>query len=103
LGLATNAYRHSTIESLKHLDIYDKFDAVACYDDVSRGKPEPDMLYRVLDELQVPKEHAVFIGDGSRDLLAAQKAEIDYIMVNWGFSEYHDALKSIEGLREILL
>ena len=32
LGVATNAYRGSTIQSLTHLDIYDLFDGVACYD-----------------------------------------------------------------------
>ena len=106
LAVATNAYRRSTIESLTHLGIYVYFDAIACYDDVYKGKPYPDMLFKLLEELKVAKEDALFIGDGPRDEQAAKRAGIDYIMVDWGFTE-HDSDKrvvhSVEELRKILL
>jgi len=88
LAVATNAYRRSTIESLKHLGIEALFDAVACYDDVYRGKPHPDMLLKLLKELKVAKEEALFIGDGPRDEMAAKRAGIDYLMVDWGFTKH---------------
>jgi len=103
LAVATNAYRKSTIESLTHLEIYDLFDAVACYDDVKQGKPQPDMLYKILEELQCKKEDALFIGDGPRDEMAAKKANIDYIMVEWGFSEHSNAVSSVSQLQRMLL
>ncbi len=103
LALATNAYRVSTIQSLTHLGIYDIFNAIACYDDVAQGKPHPDMLYKVLDELGYKKKEALFIGDGPRDEEASKNAKIDYIMVDWGFSEHDDAVKSVEELNRILL
>jgi len=106
LAVATNAYRRSTIESLTHLGIYVYFDAIACYDDVYKGKPYPDMLFKLLEELHVKKEDALFIGDGPRDEQAAKRAGIDYIMVDWGFTE-HDSDKrvvhSVEELKKILL
>jgi phosphoglycolate phosphatase len=106
LAVATNAYRRSTIESLTHLGIYVYFDAIACYDDVYKGKPYPDMLIKLLDELHVAKEKALFIGDGPRDEQAAKRAGIDYIMVDWGFTEHADdkqVVHSVEVLRKILL
>lgn len=103
LALATNAYRVSTIQSLTHLGIYDIFNAIDCYDDVAQGKPHPDMLYKVLDELGYKKKEALFIGDGPRDKEASKNAKIDYIMVDWGFSEHDDAVKSVEELNRILL
>jgi len=103
LAVATNAYRGSTIESLTHLNVYDHFDAIACYDDVEKGKPHPDMLYKILDELDHSKEKALFIGDGSRDEMASKKAEIDYIMVDWGFTDHSDAVRSVDDLRGMLL
>lgn len=104
IALATNAYRHSTIESLRHLGIEKYFDSIVCYDDVLRGKPEPDMLYRILEELGHPKDHTLFVGDGARDQFAAQKAGIDYVMVDWGFSNHQSrAVGSIEALHSILL
>lgn len=103
LGIATNAYRGSTIESLTHLEIYDLFDGIACYDDVAQGKPHPDMLHKLLNELEHKNHEAVFIGDGPRDAMASKRAEIDYIMVDWGFTEHVDAVRTVNDLHEILL
>ncbi|NEW61201.1 HAD family hydrolase [Sulfurovum sp. bin170] len=103
LAVATNAYRVSAIESLKHLDIYEKFDVIACADDVPLAKPHPEMLYKILDELKLTRDEAIFVGDGERDLLASQNAKIDYLMVNWGFSDYSDAIHSVERLQESIL
>ena len=105
LAVATNAYRGSTIESLTHLGIYEVFDAVACYDDVLQGKPHPDMLYKILDELDYSEKVSIFIGDGPRDELAAIEAKMDYIMVNWGFTEHGDkeVVCSVEELSKLLL
>jgi len=102
LAVATNAYRGSTIESLTYLDVYDHFDAIACYDDVEKGKPYPDMLHKILDELDQSKEKSVFIGDGPRDEMASKNADIPYIMVDWGFTEHSNAVRSVEDLKEML-
>jgi len=104
LAVATNAYRGSTIESLNHLKVYDLFDGIACYDDVPQGKPHPDMLYKLLDELNITENEAIFIGDGPRDEMAAKEANMDYIMVDWGFTDHgdKDVVCSVEELRNIL-
>jgi len=103
LAVATNAYRGSTIESLTHLDVYDLFDGIACYDDVLQGKPHPDMLYKLLDELGFKEEDTIFIGDGPRDEMAAKEAKMDYIMVDWGFTDHTDAVRTVEELKGLLL
>jgi len=103
LAVATNAYRGSTIESLTHLDVYEIFDGIACYDDVLQGKPHPDMLYKLLDALDVKEDEAIFIGDGPRDEMAAKEAKMDYIMVDWGFTEHTDAVRTVEELKQMLL
>ncbi len=102
LAVATNAYRGSTIESLSYLDIYGHFDTIACYDDVAKGKPHPDMLHKILDELDMGAHEALFIGDGPRDEMASKKAEIEYIMVDWGFTDHSDAVRSVGDLHSIL-
>jgi phosphoglycolate phosphatase len=103
LAVATNAYRSSTIQSLTHLGIYDLFDAIACFDDVAHGKPFPDMLYKILEELKISAKETLFIGDGSRDQMAAKRDSIDYLMVNWGFSDHQEAIHSVEALKNKLL
>jgi phosphoglycolate phosphatase len=103
MAIATNAYRSSTIESLSHLKILDYFESLACYDDVGRGKPAPDMLEKNLKELNATAEESVFIGDSERDMLASKSANIDYIMINWGFSEYDDAISKVADLEKAIL
>ena len=103
LAVATNAYRGSTIESLTHLNVFELFDGIACYDDVPQGKPHPDMLYKLLDELEHQSHEALFIGDGPRDELASRRARIDYIMVDWGFTEHTDAVRSVKDLHQMLV
>ena len=103
LAIATNAYRNSTLESLDYLNILDYFSSIACYDDVERGKPAPDMLEKNLEDLNLTASDAIFIGDSERDLLAANSLNIEYIMVNWGFSNYEDAIHTIVQLKERIL
>jgi len=103
LAVATNAYRISTLESLKYLNIYHKFDIVICADDVTHSKPHPEMLNTILNRLKISKEEAIFVGDGERDLVASKSAEIDYLMVNWGFSNYNDAIQSVKILQKSIL
>ncbi len=88
IALATNAYRGSTFESLQHLKIVSCFDAVATAEDVEHPKPAPDMLFLILRMLDLPVESALFVGDGPRDEEAAQAAGMDYIMVDWGFTDH---------------
>ena len=103
LAVATNSYRGSTIESLSHLNILDYFDSLACYDDVGRGKPAPDMLEKNLNDTNIKAEDAIFIGDSERDMLASKSAKIDYIMINWGFSDYEDAIHKVEDLEKAIM
>lgn len=103
LAISTNAYRGSTLESLGHLNILEHFSSIACYDDVGRGKPAPDMLEKNLEDLELEAHHAIFVGDSERDLLAANHLEMDYIMINWGFSDYEDAIHTIEDLKAKIL
>jgi phosphoglycolate phosphatase len=103
IAVATNAYRKSALESLAHLGIAKHFDCVVCFDDVGRGKPAPDMLLKVLDDFGLQKEESVFVGDGERDMMAAKNANMDFIMVNWGFSTHESAVSSVGHLKDLLL
>lgn len=103
LGVATNAYRISALESLTHLKIVDLFDAIVCFDDVQKGKPNPDMLHENMNITGLKIEQSIFVGDGERDMMAANNISMDYIMVDWGFSNHENAIKDIVELKNILL
>jgi len=102
LSLATNAYRTSAMQILKHLDLDGYFEIVVCADEVAHPKPAPDMLLKIINYFKCKKDEIILIGDGRTDEEAAKNAKIRFIKVNWGFSDYKDALKSVEELETTL-
>lgn len=50
-------------------------------------KPTPDMVYKALDELGVPAESAIYVGDSEIDLLTAKNSGLPCISVLWGFRD----------------
>ncbi|BCD63149.1 phosphoglycolate phosphatase [Nitratiruptor sp. YY08-26] len=103
LFLATNAYRVSAELILKNLGIYEYFEIIVCGDEVPHPKPAPDMIFKIIDYFGCKKDEILLIGDGKTDEEAACAAGIGFLKVNWGWSEYEDAIKSVEELKEILL
>ncbi len=98
LAIATNAYRKSTLEALKHLKIDKYFDDIVCFDDVQKGKPHPDMLFYLLNKNKINPKKAMFIGDSDRDKLAAKAANIKYLSVidNKSRVDFRKLTKKIE-------
>jgi len=106
LAIATNAYRNSTIESLRHFGLLDKFDTIVCADDLEHPKPAPDMIYHILSQTGIERDETAFVGDGVRDEEAAMAAGVEFWMVDWGFSNHHDRddlLTSIDTLMSVLM
>ncbi|MBD5547236.1 MAG: HAD-IA family hydrolase [Lachnospiraceae bacterium] len=50
-----------------------------------RKKPAPDSVLEALRLLNIPKEHAVYVGDSEVDIATAQNTQMDCITVTWGF------------------
>ena len=50
-----------------------------------RRKPAPDSVFQALEELGVPGERAVYVGDSDVDLMTADNSDMDSIPVSWGF------------------
>jgi len=103
LALATNAYRVSAMQIIRHLDLEECFDLIVCADDVKHSKPNPDMILKVLDEFEISADNALVVGDALKDKEAAKKAGVETILVDWGFSNLEGALKDVKELKELLL
>ena len=50
-------------------------------------KPAPDSVNEVLRELNIEKEHAIYVGDSEVDIMTAENADIRCISVTWGFRD----------------
>lgn len=106
LAIATNSSARFAYKMLKHLNILHHFEMLVGYDDVKEPKPHPEMIHKILDSFDIDKSKTILIGDSHKDTKAAQSAGINYILVNWGFSDHKiedNAISSIEELRKIIL
>lgn len=69
-------------------------------------KPAPDTVYKALEELGMPKEGAVYVGDSDVDVMTAKNAGLPCISVLWGFRDKefllaHGATKFAETPEEV--
>lgn len=57
-------------------------------------KPDPEIVFRILSELNIGKEQAVFIGDTDVDIKTGKNAGLKTIGCLWGFREINELLKA---------
>ena len=103
LSVATNAYQLSAMQILDANDISRYFDIIMCADIVTHAKPHREMLDVIVEYYEEDRDKFVVIGDGERDIMAAENAGIDSILVDWGFSDHDGAVRSVAELEDILL
>jgi phosphoglycolate phosphatase len=85
LHICTGKDSRRTCEILDYLNIRKYFSAVVCGDEVSSGKPNPEMIWKI--QISCPNfelENSVMVGDGANDISMARAAGIRAIGVTWG-------------------
>ena len=50
-------------------------------------KPSPDAVYEVLSHLNIEKDESVYVGDSEVDIKTAKNADMESIIVSWGFRD----------------
>ncbi len=104
LSIATNASVEFAIKMVKHLDIYNYFDEIIGANCVENPKPKPDMIHKSMKKLNAKEIDTILVGDSLKDKQAATNANIDCILVNWGFSDHCEtaSVSSIDELKNRL-
>jgi len=96
LALASNTPKKLIKQALTHVDLIKYYDIVLGGDCVKNGKPAPDIIFEALNQLNLTKKEAIFVGDTIWDKMAAEAAEIDFV----GFQI--DANIRIDNLNQLL-
>ncbi len=100
LAVATNANSDYAHKMLNHVGLGQYFETILGYDSVRNPKPHPEMVNKILEKHNISKEHAQLVGDSKKDIMAAQNAGVDWVLVNWGFSNHdNEAIETVEQLR----
>lgn len=91
-ALATNKSFEYTLRIVEGLGVRDAFSAIECPNDQSDLKPDPGMLFRILDQLGVAPEKAVLVGDSTNDVRAAHTAGMRSCAVGYGYGNREKVL-----------
>lgn len=95
LAVVTNQHRELTLKSLGVFELEDYFSRVITIDDVAEGKPSPQPILYALERLAADAPHALMIGDSSYDILAANRAKVDSVLLDhYGASTEENAVKA---------
>lgn len=86
LALATSNRRHQAVISLAETGLTGLFDAEVTGDDVTRGKPFPDIFLMAARSLNVDPGHCVVLEDAPAGVMAASAAGMRCIFVPNGYS-----------------
>ena len=106
-GIVTNKPRVFTETILNHFNLMAELAILICGDDGYKSKPAPDMLNVALEKLMIQSSEMIYIGDGKRDIDAAQLAGVQSVLVSYGYinpdDDYHawGATHIIDNLQEL--
>ncbi len=89
LAVATGKSRRGLERSLRDTGLLGVFHASRCADETC-SKPDPQMLSEILEELQIPVEQSVMVGDTEFDMEMAQRATMDRVAVTYGAHDVED-------------
>lgn len=81
-GIITNTPQACTRQILKQFAIQHYFQAIVTSDEVQHAKPDPEIIFRACQLLQIKPENAVVIGDTSSDVQAGRAAGCTVIGIN---------------------
>ena len=86
LAVATGKSRRGLDEALATVALRERFDASRTADETF-GKPHPRMLLELMEEMEVPAERTLMIGDTTHDLQLAINAGCASVGVSYGAHE----------------
>lgn len=81
IALATSAIRERLDIQIKINNMYERFDAMVCGDDITKSKPDPEIFLKAAQGLQMPVENCLIIEDSEAGVQAAVNAGIPAINV----------------------
>lgn len=88
MAIATTKYSANTQGIVEKFGWQDYFDVTVSGDQVSRVKPDPELIYLALRKLDCRAQEAVVVGDTINDILAAKDAGTPVIAVKSPFGNF---------------
>jgi phosphoglycolate phosphatase len=92
MTIASSKPKRILDKMVKHFELIE-FDLILGTEESKfKHKPNPEIIYYILQELNVSKEDAVIVGDSKSDILAGKNAGISTIAVTYGFDRVENLI-----------
>ena len=85
MAVASNKYQEATAKLVKHYFPMIDFVEVLGQREGINVKPDPTIVFDILQKAGVSKEETLYVGDSGVDMQTAINAGVDAIGVTWGF------------------
>ena len=82
-GLATSRLKVTTYQGLEKYDLFKYFDEIITVEDVTKAKPDPEILLTMLERLGSKPKTSVMTGDTRWDIGCANNAGATSVLVGW--------------------
>jgi len=100
LAVATMSSRAVVDSALEFHGLGPYFDLVLTMDDVTKSKPDPEILIKAVDRLGGEVARALYVGDSSHDLEAALNLGMPFLLVDSGLYVRGEARKKLHAAAE---
>ena len=83
IGLVTNAHRVFAEPELKMVNLYTHWDVLVMSSDHGISKPDPNLFFIALEQLNLTPDDAIYVGDSiEHDVIGAQSAGMKVVHIN---------------------
>lgn len=83
LGIVTTKMHDVVLKGLRLMMLDPYFDVIVALDHVEKVKPDPEPIFKALEQLNSKPEETIMVGDNYHDILAGQNAGTKTAGVAW--------------------
>lgn len=85
LAIASNKYMEATAQLVQSFFYHIQFACVLGQREGVMPKPDPQIVYDIMEATKIEHDSIIYIGDTNVDMLTAKNAHLPSIGVTWGF------------------
>ena len=89
-GIVTNKPRRFTMPLIESMGLHKRAACVVSGDDAPQPKPSPATLLMACEQIGVPSENCIYVGDAERDIQAGRAAGIKTVVALFGYIDVTD-------------
>jgi phosphoglycolate phosphatase len=93
VAVLTHKPKRFSVSILQHFKIYEPIFMCLGGDELSRKKPDPEGIFRIMEAAQVSSQNTVFMGDSAEDIEAGKAASVTTVAALYGFRPQKELLR----------